>query len=46
LEHPLLFRLDPVTTAIWLVSFCLINLSILRRTIASVSSIHNNPDSF
>jgi hypothetical protein len=40
-----LFRLDPVTAAIWLVSFDLIILSILRRTTAYSSSIHNNLDS-
>jgi hypothetical protein len=32
--------LDPVTTAIWLVSLGLIILSILHRTMAYVSSVH------
>jgi hypothetical protein len=37
--------LDPVTTAVWLVSFDLIISSINRRTMAYASSIHNNLDS-
>jgi hypothetical protein len=37
--------LDPVATAIWLVSYGLIILSILRRTMAYASSVHNNLDS-
>jgi hypothetical protein len=32
---PQLFRLDPVTTAVWLVSFGLIILSILHLTMGS-----------
>jgi hypothetical protein len=39
-----LFCLDPVTTAVWLFSFDLIILSILRRTVTYASSIHNNLD--
>jgi hypothetical protein len=37
--------LDPVTTTIWLVSFDLIILSILHRTMGYVSSVHDNLDS-
>jgi hypothetical protein len=39
-----LFRLDPVTTAVWLVSFGLIILSILHRIMSYASSIHSNID--
>jgi hypothetical protein len=45
IHYPHLFHLDPVTTAIWLVSFGLIILSILRRTMAYASSVHNNLES-
>jgi hypothetical protein len=44
-DYPPLFRLDPVTTAIWLVSFGLIILSILHWTMVYFSSVHNNLDS-
>jgi hypothetical protein len=37
--------LDPVNTAIWLVSFDLITLSILCQIMAYVLSLHNNLDS-
>jgi hypothetical protein len=40
-----LFRLDPVTIAIWLASANLINLCIFRRTMSYVTSVHNNLDS-
>jgi hypothetical protein len=46
LDYPHLFHLDPVTTAISLVSFDLIILSIHRQTMAHASSsVHNNLDS-
>jgi hypothetical protein len=38
LDYHQLFRLDPVTTAIWLVSFGLLILSILHQTMAYASS--------
>jgi hypothetical protein len=41
-----LFHSDHVTTAIWIVSFDPIFLCILRRTMAYVSSVHNNLDWF
>jgi hypothetical protein len=40
-DYPHLFHLDSVTTATWLVSFDLIILSILHRTMAYASAIHN-----
>jgi hypothetical protein len=44
-EYARLFRLDPITTAIWFVSFELIIFSSLRWTVAYASSIHNNVNS-
>jgi hypothetical protein len=41
-----IFPLDPVTIAVWLVSFHLIILNIPRQTTAYASSIRNNPHSF
>jgi hypothetical protein len=41
---PHLFYMDAVTTAIWLVSFDLIILSVLSLTMAYASSYHNNLD--
>jgi hypothetical protein len=45
-DYPHLFHLDPVTTAVWLVSFGLTILSILHRTMAYASSIHDNLDRY
>jgi uncharacterized membrane protein len=42
--YPHLFHLDPVTTAILVVSFDLIILSILHQTMAYASSNHNSLD--
>jgi hypothetical protein len=44
--YPYLFRLDPVTTAMRLVSFDLITFSTLHQTMAYASSVHNNINSF
>jgi hypothetical protein len=41
-DYPHLFHLDPVNTAIWFISFILIILNILLRTMSCASSIHNN----
>jgi hypothetical protein len=41
-DYPHLFRLDPVTTAIWLLSFDLKILIILNRTMVYASSIYSN----
>jgi hypothetical protein len=44
-DYAHLFCLNPGTTSIWLVSFDLVILSIINRTMAYVSSVHNNLDS-
>jgi hypothetical protein len=44
-DYAYLYRLDPLSTAIWLICFDLIILSIRLRTIAYDSSINNNIDS-
>jgi hypothetical protein len=44
-DYSHLFPLDPVTTAVWLVSFHPIILSIFHLTVAYAPSIHNNLDS-
>jgi hypothetical protein len=41
-DYPHLLCLDPVITAIWLVSFGLIILSIFHQIMAYAPSIHNN----
>jgi hypothetical protein len=44
-DYPLVFGLEPVTIAIWLVSFDLSVLGILLRTVAFGASVRNNLDS-
>jgi hypothetical protein len=41
-DYPYLFDPDPVTFAIWLVSFDPITSNILHQTMAYASSVHNN----